>query len=129
VCYIHDNTSLYLEIMRAILAGDNIGHGKNGYFLAASGDIVWDDLYSAMAKGLVNRGIVENDSVEDADEAALTNMGKALQCPKDFVGVQLSGMCTLRADHGSRIGWKPKYSAEHILEAADAELDLILRNL
>lgn len=37
--------------------------------------------------------------------------------------------CTLEAQHGHEIGWKPQYSPEHILEAADAEVDLIIRHL
>ena len=37
--------------------------------------------------------------------------------------------CTFTAEHGEEIGWKPKYAPEHILEAADEEVELILANL
>lgn len=37
--------------------------------------------------------------------------------------------CSLEPEHGIEIGWKAKYAPEHILEAADAEVELILENL
>jgi hypothetical protein len=37
--------------------------------------------------------------------------------------------CTLTADHGKRIGWKPQYKPSHVLEAADEEVQLILENM
>lgn len=37
--------------------------------------------------------------------------------------------CTLTADRARRIGWKPKFRPENILEMADAEVELILANL
>ena len=37
--------------------------------------------------------------------------------------------CTFTAKHGDQIGWKPQYAPEHILEAADEEVKLILGNL
>ncbi|KAJ5819155.1 hypothetical protein N7474_004746 [Penicillium riverlandense] len=129
VCHVIDNSTLYLEILRNILAGKDIGHGRNGYYLAASGSMAWNDIYGAMAKGLVKRQIVDTESVQVADDAALQQMGEALGCPKEMVPLFLGGECTLEARHGHEIGWKPQYSPEHILEAADAEVDLIIRHL
>lgn len=37
--------------------------------------------------------------------------------------------CTLIARNGEKIGWKPQYSPEHILEAADEEVERVLANL
>lgn len=37
--------------------------------------------------------------------------------------------CSLQADRGKKIGWASKYSAQHILDDADHEVDLILDNL
>jgi hypothetical protein len=34
--------------------------------------------------------------------------------------------CTFTAENGAKIGWKPQYKPEHILEAAEEEVDLIL---
>jgi hypothetical protein len=35
--------------------------------------------------------------------------------------------CTLRAERARELGWKAEYPPEHILEAADAEVELILK--
>lgn len=37
--------------------------------------------------------------------------------------------CTFTAEHGKKIGWKPRYAPEHILEDAENEVQLILDNL
>lgn len=48
-------------------------------------------MYTAMTKGLADRGIVDTEDVMKADDAALEKMGEALNCPKEFVAVQLGG--------------------------------------
>ncbi|KAL1842750.1 hypothetical protein VTK73DRAFT_3045 [Phialemonium thermophilum] len=56
-------------------------------------------------------------------------MAAGLGCPKELVALQLGGKCTFTAAHGKAIGWAPQFPAQHILEAADEEVDRILRNL
>jgi len=91
VCHVKDNTSLYLELIRAILSGKNPGSGKNGYYLASSGSVVWNDLYAAIAAGLAQRGIVDNEAVAPATDQNLSEMAVGLGCPKQLVALQLGG--------------------------------------
>lgn len=91
VCHVLDNTSLYIEMLRAFIEDRDIGYGRQGYYLAASGSVAWDDLYAAYAKALKRRGHVDDDSVKEADAEILQRMGDALGCPADFVAVQLAG--------------------------------------
>lgn len=37
--------------------------------------------------------------------------------------------CTLQADRGKKIGWSPEFSAQHILEDAENQVQLILDNI
>ena len=37
--------------------------------------------------------------------------------------------CGLVAEHYKEIGWKPKYTAHHIIESADDEISFILENI
>lgn len=76
-----------------MLAEENPDHGKQGYYLAASGNVAWDDLYAAMAKALAKRGVVEDASVTLADDAALEKMSAGIgsYCTKDLVRVMLGG--------------------------------------
>ncbi|KAF2013576.1 NAD(P)-binding protein [Aaosphaeria arxii CBS 175.79] len=129
VCHVLDNTGLYLQILRKILSGEEIGHGRSGYYLASPGSIAWDDLYLAIAKAMKQRNAVDDISVKEADDDILGKMGDALKCPKDFVAVQVGGLCTFTAENGKRIGWKPRYEPQHILETADEEVELILKHL
>jgi len=67
--------------------------GKQGYYLAASGSVAWVDLYSAMARALVQHGVVEDDEVKPAvTDEVLAKMGGALGCPKELVPLQLGGL-------------------------------------
>jgi nucleoside-diphosphate-sugar epimerase len=91
VCHVVDNAMLYVEILRGILEGKDIGHGKNGFYLASSGGITWDELYAAMAIALKKRGIVDDDNIKKADDAIMEEMGEALGCPGFAVPIQLGG--------------------------------------
>lgn len=91
VCHIHDNTELYLQILRQILQGKDVGHGKEGFFLAASGSVAWDDIYQAFANALSKRGVIETDEVELADESGLEKMGRGLDLRNGTVAIQLGG--------------------------------------
>lgn len=91
VCHVLDNTSLYIEILRTILGGKELGHDKSGFFLASSGSVAWDDLYTAMASALAKRNIIGDDSVVPANNSILEQMGEALGCPPQFVPVQIGG--------------------------------------
>lgn len=86
-----DNGTLFLQILRKILAHEDIGHGKNGYFLASPGSVAWEDIYEAMAKGLAKRGVIDDATVMTADDKVLQKMADALGGPKDFVSFQLGG--------------------------------------
>ncbi|KAI9041801.1 NAD(P)-binding protein [Aspergillus affinis] len=90
VCHVVDTATLYLEILRKIL-GEDIGHGKNEYFLASSGPIKWNDIYGAFAKALAKRSIVDDDKVTLADEPTLTKMAEGTGVEPKAVQVLLGG--------------------------------------
>ncbi|KAI8193652.1 hypothetical protein KHU50_012432 [Colletotrichum sp. SAR 10_65] len=115
VCHISDNTALYLQILRSILE--------------ASGSIAWDDIYAAMALALKVRGIIEDETVAPVDDIALVKMAQGLNTDPSLVAMRVGGKCTLTAAHGGQIGWSPRFGPTHILEAADVEVEHILRYL
>ncbi|RDK45910.1 NAD(P)-binding protein [Aspergillus phoenicis ATCC 13157] len=129
VAHIQDTVSLYLDLLRKMLLEEALDSGRRGYYFAASGTVAWDDLYSAMAQRLAERGVIEDATVADANDAVLEKIGEALGRPKDFVPVELGGGCVLDAQHGRQIGWQPQYKAEHALTASKEEVDWILEHL
>lgn len=92
MCHVLDTTTLYFYLLRAILAGENPDHGKNGYYMASSGSVAWQDIYAAMAVALARRGIVDDATVKTADETALANMATAIGHPAELVRLMLGGM-------------------------------------
>ncbi|KAK2778489.1 nad dependent epimerase dehydratase family protein [Colletotrichum kahawae] len=129
VCHISDNTALYLHILQSILNGEDIGYSKNGYYLAASGSVAWDDIYAAMARALKARGIIEHETVAPADNSTWAKMAQGLNTDPSLVEMRVGGRCMLTAEHGGQIGRSPRFSPTHILEAADDEVEHILRYL
>jgi hypothetical protein len=91
VCHVRDNSAVYVKLLECILSGHDVGYGKNGYYLASSGNVVWRDIYAAMANALAERKVVESNEVLRADDAVLEKIGQALGCPKDLVPVQIGG--------------------------------------
>jgi len=93
VCHVRDNSTLYVALLRAILAGKAPASGRQGYYLASSGHVVWEDLYAAMATRLAERGVVDDAHVASAggDQAVLATMGKGLGCGPELVGLMLGG--------------------------------------
>lgn len=81
-----------------------------------------------MAKALYERGVVTDPQVDTADDTALEQMATGLGCGKHLVAMQLGGKCMLTAENGKKIGWQPQYPAEHILDALEEEVDLILEH-
>ncbi len=92
VCHVLDNTSLYLDLLRAILEDKNPGSGKQGYYLAASGSVAWLDLYNAVAVALFNRRVIDDATVTPATDAALGHMATALGYPREMVAWAMGGL-------------------------------------
>lgn len=92
VCHISDQTSIYVHLLRKIVSGQKIGYNKQGYYLASSGLVAWDDIYASMAKALAKRGIVDDDRVVNADQGALRLMAQGIGCSESQVALQLGGL-------------------------------------
>jgi D-ribose pyranose/furanose isomerase RbsD len=80
-----------VKLLESILSGANPSYGKAGYYLASSGSVAWLDIYTAIAKALAVRKVVESEEVKEANDAALDNMAQALGCPKTLIPVQVGG--------------------------------------
>uniref|UniRef100_A0A093VIE0 Elongation factor 2 n=1 Tax=Talaromyces marneffei PM1 TaxID=1077442 RepID=A0A093VIE0_TALMA len=128
VCHIDDNTTLFLSILRDILSGQNLSHGKNGFYLASSGLVKWHDLYRVFSKRLLERGVIDDDTITPADDAALEEIATVLRRRKSFVPAEIGGRCTFTAARGHAIGWKAEHPPEHIFETAGEEVDLVLQH-
>lgn len=91
VCHVIDNATLYIALLSKILEGENVDHGRHGYYLASSGSVAWEDLYSGIAKCLLQKGVIDDDEIPLADDPALQKMAAALGVPKEFVAFSLGG--------------------------------------
>jgi nucleoside-diphosphate-sugar epimerase len=81
VCHVLDNTSLYLDLLRSMLEERAIGYGKSGYYVASSGQVAWDDIYDAYSLALKKQGVVDEETVKDADDEIQEKMTEVLGIP------------------------------------------------
>lgn len=91
VSHVFDNSTLYVQILRGILEGNNIGCNENGYCLASSGAVKWLDVYAAFAEALANRGVVDTAKVGDVSQESLEKAAQALDRPKEMVPFSIGG--------------------------------------
>jgi len=61
-----------------MLDGEDIPHGKQGYYLCSPGQVAWQDLYGALARSLYKRGVIDSPELTLADDTILEKMGPAL---------------------------------------------------
>ena len=60
--HIEDNADLYIVLYDAIAKNpETVGHGKNGYYFAESGEYKWYDVSKAIGKAMVELGLSKND--------------------------------------------------------------------
>lgn len=78
VCSLEDTISLYFFLLNKILNGEDVPHSKHGYFLCSPGLIAWEDIYAAIAKALLGRGLINSPELTLADDTILEKMGPAL---------------------------------------------------
>jgi hypothetical protein len=57
--------------------------------------VKWHDLYGAMAKPLVKRGVIHDETLTPADDAALEEIAKVLPGGKSFAPAQIGGLYVL----------------------------------
>ncbi|KAF2748605.1 hypothetical protein M011DRAFT_331916 [Sporormia fimetaria CBS 119925] len=129
VCHVRDVAELYLCILKAVVEGREVGSGKMGYYLAASGHVSWMELYEAVGKALFKRGVVDSEEVGQAGKKEQTTMASGIGCRVEMVEVQLGGACAFTAEHGNRIGWIARFPPSDVLHIADEEVGFILKKL
>jgi hypothetical protein len=56
----------------------SIGYGKSGYYIASPGSIAWDDIYDAYSLELKKQGVVDDETVKDADDSIQEKMAEIL---------------------------------------------------
>lgn len=87
-----DCASLYIALTKAILAGNSPGYGRRGYYLASSGTAQWDDIYNAIGKALVQRQVIDDDSVAAITDSALKKMADTLRVKPSSVLTKIGGV-------------------------------------
>lgn len=91
VCHILDTVGLYSLLVHKMLLREDLDHGKRGFYLASSGIIAWDDVYSHIAASLAQRGVIQDLDLCLVDGEALAKMAHALGVDKASVPGKISG--------------------------------------
>lgn len=78
-------------MIKAIVTDQNPDYGQQGYYLASSGKVLWDDIYASIAKALKKRGVISSCKVENMTDEALTKIAAAQGVDTPSVRVKMAG--------------------------------------
>ncbi|EIW84049.1 NAD(P)-binding protein [Coniophora puteana RWD-64-598 SS2] len=115
--HIDDIADLYGKVYDAILAGQDIGHGREGFYFGENGHYSWYDLSKAVSQALAEVGRSDKPeptpfTKEEREKLPiLWYYGTNSQC---------------YSKRGRALGWAPKYGTEDMLKSVKPEVDAIL---
>jgi hypothetical protein len=78
-------------MIKAMVTDQHPGYGKQGYYLASSGKVLWDDIYASIAKALKKRGVISSCKVQDMTDGALAQIAAAQGVETSSVRVKMAG--------------------------------------
>ncbi|KAK7465494.1 hypothetical protein VKT23_005469 [Stygiomarasmius scandens] len=104
---VNELADLYVALYDAVRDphGTSIGHGKNGYYFAESGECSWMELGEAMGRALhtldpSRLAIVRSYSPEE--ESRISSWGSNARC---------------KGNHSRSLGWKPRLTSKDFLDS------------
>ncbi|OJT13756.1 hypothetical protein TRAPUB_9692 [Trametes pubescens] len=116
--HIDDVARLYCTIIERALAGDDIGHGREGFYFGENGEHTMLDIAQAMGADLEAMGL--------ADTADPSTFNKT-ELDKYFGGSDSLGTnVRCRAERSRGIGWKPVKTSEDMLASIKPEIEHII---
>ncbi|KAJ7491295.1 NAD-P-binding protein [Mycena latifolia] len=141
LCHLQDLISLYMTLLKSIIAGNNPPFGKkHGCYFAENGVFSWKALYEGIAARLTSLGYLKGPqtagkiSLTKATEEDIQRAAEVLGVPPAFVPVSVAGKlilsesnrCAIRGDNGRQLGWEPKFGSEHLMSVVSEEVDFII---
>ncbi|KAJ7461015.1 NAD-P-binding protein [Mycena galericulata] len=134
LCHLQDLISLYMTLLKSIIAGNNPPFGKQGYYFAENGVFSWKGLYEGIASRLASLGYLKYSETDGkttltkATEEDMQRASQVLEAPTPaFVPVLVAGKCAIRGDNGRRLGWEPKFGVDHLMSVIPEEVDFIIK--
>ncbi|EIW57397.1 NAD-P-binding protein [Trametes versicolor FP-101664 SS1] len=116
--HIDDVAQLYCTIVERALAGDDIGHGREGFYFGENGEHTMLDIAQTMGADLAGMGL--------ADTADPSTFNKT-ELDKYFGGSNSLGTnVRCRAERSRGIGWKPAKTSEDMLASIKPEIEHII---
>ncbi|WWC99942.1 hypothetical protein V866_006851 [Kwoniella sp. B9012] len=139
---VDDIADLYLIILRSLIRGVDIPHGKmGGFYFSCAGLVHWKDLYQIVATTLKDQGHIKDDTLfkptfEDKirlskylQEAAGRGDQWDLRTQEAFLDFSMAGRLKMQAVNSKAIGWKPKDDLAHLRSSLPAEITRIIKYL
>ncbi|KAH9856554.1 NAD-P-binding protein [Lenzites betulinus] len=118
--HIDDISQLYITILKRALAGDDIGHGREGFYFGENGEHSLYDVAQAMGVALHDMGLARTPAPSSFTKAELD---------KYFGGSESLGTnVRCRAERGRGIGWKPARTTEDMLASIKPEIEDVIRS-
>ncbi|KAL1949313.1 hypothetical protein VTO73DRAFT_8194 [Trametes versicolor] len=116
--HIDDVALLYCTIIERALAGDDIGHGREGFYFGENGEHTMLDIAKTMGADLEEMGLA---GTADPSTFNKTELDKYFG-GSDSLGTNVR----CRAERSRGIGWKPAKTSEDMLASIKPEIEHII---
>ncbi|CRG88020.1 hypothetical protein PISL3812_05045 [Talaromyces islandicus] len=121
LAHISDISIFFVHLIEAILQGDNLPTGENGYFFLVSYMIPWWTILERLAARLYARGLVNSPELDvwPSDEV----LAEAVGVPVKFAYSMWNPSPRVSCENRDIVGWHPKWDKERFLNNLDDEIN------
>ncbi|KAI0789838.1 NAD(P)-binding protein [Abortiporus biennis] len=114
-----DNTDAYMVLFNAILANrDDMGHGRNGYYIVENGEFTSYELAKALGEVLHQQGKIKSSEPTTYSEDELIKYYGSLE-----LAYILGGTARGHANRFRALGWEPRKSVQDLFASIAAEVN------
>ncbi|GBE86890.1 NAD(P)-binding protein [Sparassis latifolia] len=122
--HIDDVADLYIVLYDAIVVSpEKVGHGREGYYFAESGEHTWVDISRAIGAALVKLGITTS-----AEPTTFTTEELIKYFGSEAAGNYSGSNSRCRANRGRALGWKPVHSTADMIASIKPEIEALIAN-
>ncbi|KAH8647953.1 hypothetical protein BX600DRAFT_518354 [Xylariales sp. PMI_506] len=122
--HVSDLAAFYLRLAEGLNRGDELPSCDKGFYYPVADAARWWNILDRMAVALHSRGLVQEPNVHTwpSDEVA----AKSLGLPVQFIHIVWNGGAKVSFSMENRVGWKPEWNAESLLQSMDDEVQAVL---
>ncbi|KAL2871544.1 NAD-dependent epimerase/dehydratase family protein [Aspergillus lucknowensis] len=121
LAHISDIAAFFTLLVNAILRGDRLPEGQDGYYFLVSHEVSWWEILEKLAARLYARGLIDSPDLDVWPSEKV--VAEAVGVPVRFAHSMWNASAKITCERQSILGWQPKWNKEQFLSRLDDEID------